>query len=174
MKRYSLYRDTNKNDCEVNDMNGSYNNGAILYQLWREHQKQVIGTVAQSVHDKHSGGTPMQAENEKLRMTETKIYIGLNDSQTKEQIHPTEKYMSVLKNVCRNYNVAFSVDVEEGGYFHDDGEYTEETSFVLVLINAQKKVVDEIAKDLCTFFHQECVLVIQGHIDGYFISEKSL
>ena len=103
-------------------------------------------------------------------MTETRINVGLNDSQTKEQKHETEKYMSVLKYVCRNYHVAFSVDIEHGGYYHDDGEYTEETSFILLLINADQDVVSEIAKDLCTFFHQESVLVTENHIDGYFIS----
>ncbi|MBR0303314.1 MAG: DUF3574 domain-containing protein [Clostridia bacterium] len=101
-------------------------------------------------------------------MTETRIYIGLNDAQTKEQIHETEMYMSVLKHVCRNYHVSFSVTIENGGYFHDDGEYTEETSFILVLINADRKVVNEIAKDLCSFFHQESVLVTENQINGYF------
>ena len=116
----------------------------------------------------------MPAAGEKLQMVETRIYIGLNDAQTKEQIHETEKYMSVLKHVCQSYHVAFSVDIENGGYFHDNGEYTEETSFILTLINADKKVVNEIAKDLCSFFHQESVLVTENRIDGYFVSADLL
>ena len=146
------------------------NHGALLYQLLEEYQKQWAEIIAPSLRDERSGSTTMSPESEKLHMTETRIYIGLNDSQTKEQKHETEKYMSVLKNVCRSYHVAFSVDIEHGGYYHDDGEYTEETSFILVLINADQKVINEIAKDLCTFFHQESVLVTQNRIDGYFIS----
>ena len=165
---------TNKNDCEVKDMSNLKNHDALLYRLWEEQQKQFADTVSQSIRDKRSGRTPMAAEEKKLQMTETKIYIGLNDSQTKEQKYTTEKYMKVLKHVCRNYHVAFSVDIEDGGYFHDDGEYTEETSFVLVLINAEKKVVEAIAEDLCAFFHQESVLVTEEQIDGYFISAKEL
>ncbi|MBQ6153504.1 MAG: hypothetical protein IJJ15_07150 [Ruminococcus sp.] len=145
------------------------NHGALLYQLLEEYQKQLVETITPLLRDDRSGSTTTPTAGEKLQMTETRIYIGLNDAQTKEQKHETEKYMSVLKNVCRNYHVAFSVDIEHGGYFHDDGEYTEETSFILVLINADQKVVNEIAKDLCTFFHQESVLVTQNHIDGYFI-----
>ncbi|MBR0413709.1 MAG: hypothetical protein IJI67_01395 [Clostridia bacterium] len=156
-------------------MNSARDQRALLYRLWEEHQKQDARTVAQSVRDARAAGSiPKPADDEKLQMTETKIYIGLNDSQTKEQKYTTEKYMSVLKNVCRNYHVAFSVDIEEGGYFHDDGEYTEETSFVLVLIDAQKKVVKEIAKDLCVFFHQESVLVTEEKINGFFINGKEL
>ena len=148
------------------------NHGALLYQLLEEYLKQSVEIVTPSLRDERSGSATTLTAGEKLQMTETRIYIGLNDAQTKEQKHETEKYMSVLKKVCRNYHVAFSVDIEHGGYFHDDGEYTEETSFILVLINADQKVVNEIAKDLCTFFHQESVLVTQNHINGYFIREN--
>ena len=37
-------------------------------------------------------------------MTETKIYVGLNDSVEKRQLMETEKYISVLRNVCYAYN----------------------------------------------------------------------
>ena len=153
-------------------MSSGKNHGAILYRLLEDRKKQLIKNNAPSRRNGRSGGVPAPAASKKLHMTETRIYIGLNDAQTKEQIHETEKYMSVLKYVCRNYHVAFSVDIEHGGYFHDDGEYTEETSFVLQLINADRSVVCEIAKDLCTFFHQESVLVTENRIDGYFISMK--
>lgn len=150
------------------------NHGAFLYQLLEEYQKQWAKIIAPSLRDERSGSTTTLPASEKLQLTETRIYVGLNDAQTKEQTHETEMYMSVLKNVCRNYHVAFSVDIEHGGYYHDDGEYTEETSFILVLINADQKVINEIAKDLCTFFHQESVLVTQNHIDGYFIRGNML
>ena len=51
-------------------------------------------------------------------MIETKIYVGLNDSVTKTQIFETEKYISILRNVCFAYHTPFSFDVEEGGYIH--------------------------------------------------------
>ena len=65
--------------------------------------------------------------------------------------------------------MAFSLDVEEGGYFHDDGEYTEETSLVLILIDADPEIVREIATDLCVFFHQESVMVTENLVQAYFI-----
>ena len=155
-------------------MSSSKNHGAILYRLLEDRQKQLIKKAAPARRNIQSGSIPAPTASKKLRMTETRIHIGLNDAQTKEQIHETEMYMSVLKYVCRNYHVAFSVDIEHGGYFHDDGEYTEETSFVLLLIDVDQNVVSEIAKDLCTFFHQESVLVTENQIDGYFISGNML
>ena len=104
-------------------------------------------------------------------MTETKIYVGLNDRIEKKQLLETEKYISVLKNVCRSYNTPFSFGVDEGGYIHENGDYTKETTLVLTLIDLDKKTVDEIAKDLCTFFHQESVLITTGIVRTYYVSE---
>ena len=104
-------------------------------------------------------------------MIETKIYVGLNDSVTKTQIFETEKYISILRNVCFAYHTPFSFDVEEGGYIHENGEYTRETSLILFLIDVDRKTVNEIAKDLCVFFHQESVMITEDHIRTYFISE---
>lgn len=105
-------------------------------------------------------------------MTETKIYIGLNDSVEKRQLMETEKYISILRNVCYAYNTPFSFGVEEGGYIHESGEYTKETTLVLTLIDADKVIVNEIAKDLCTFFHQESVLITEGIVRAYYVSES--
>ncbi len=105
-------------------------------------------------------------------MKETKIYVGLNDSESREQIFGTEKYIKILKDVCFSYNTPFSFDVEEGGYIHQDGEYTRETTLVLTLIGAAEGTVDEIAKDLCAFFNQESVMVTEQEVSTRFISES--
>ena len=102
-------------------------------------------------------------------MTETRIYIGLNDAQTREQIYETEAYVEILKDVCRSRHLAFSMDIEEGGYYHEDGEYTEETSLVLILVEADPDTVQAIAKDLCVRFHQESVLITEDRVLGRFI-----
>ncbi|MBQ3292481.1 MAG: hypothetical protein IJH43_08980 [Mogibacterium sp.] len=104
-------------------------------------------------------------------MIETRIYVGLNDSLTKKQIFETEKYISVLRNVCFAYNTPFSFDVEEGGYIHENGDYTLETTLVLILIDAEKDTIDNIAKDLCVFFHQESVLITESRIRSYYVKE---
>ena len=105
-------------------------------------------------------------------MTETKIYVGLNDSETRVQMYDTEKYISILKDVCRNYHVGFSVSAGQGGYFFEDGSYVQETTLVLSLIDADVDTVNEIAKDLCLFFRQESVLITENKVRSYFIKEK--
>ena len=104
-------------------------------------------------------------------MKETKIYVGLNDSETMEQKFDTEKYVNILKNVCRSYNVPFSFALQQGGYIHEDGRFTQENTLVLSMMDADKKTVNEIAKDLCVFFHQESVLITENAVRAYFVNE---
>ena len=51
----------------------------------------------------------------------TTIYIGLNDSETMSQNFLLDKYVTILKNVCRNYHVNFSYQFARGGFFQNDG-----------------------------------------------------
>ena len=74
-------------------------------------------------------------------------------------------------NVCYSYKVPFSFQVQEGGYIYESGEYARETSLVLTLIDVDKTVVNDIAKDLCAFFHQESVLVTESHLQAHFVRE---
>lgn len=104
-------------------------------------------------------------------MKKTEIYIGLNDRDTKEQKFETSKYVSILKNVCISYRVPFSFSLIEGGYIHENGEYTQETTLVLSLMGAEPNVIEEIARDLCVFFHQESVLITSGEVETYSIRE---
>lgn len=105
-------------------------------------------------------------------MKKTEIYVGLNDQDTKEQKFDTGKYVSILKNVCISYGVPFSFSVIEGGYIHESGEYTQEKTLVLSLIGVERERIEEIARDLCAFFHQESVLITSGEVESYFISES--
>ena len=100
------------------------------------------------------------------------IYVGLNDADTGEQRFDTEKYLSILKNVCRSYGVAFSVQRINGGYFHEDGRYTEENTLSLTLMGVPDGTVTEIAKDLCAFFHQESVMVTSASCSVVFVKEQ--
>ncbi|MBR3357007.1 MAG: hypothetical protein IKG46_04180 [Solobacterium sp.] len=104
---------------------------------------------------------------DKLQST---IYIGLNDKDTGVQKFDTEKYLSILKSVCRSYGTAFSIHILNGGYFHEDGRYVEETTLALMLMGAEESLVTEIARDLCVFFHQESVMVTKSPCSAVFIS----
>ena len=104
--------------------------------------------------------------------SQSTIYIGLNDADTGVQKFTTEKYVAILKNVCRSYQVAFSVHQIHGGYFHEDGRYTEENTLSLMLLGVPQETVHEIARDLCAFFHQESVMVTTSPCTVVFVKER--
>jgi hypothetical protein len=105
-------------------------------------------------------------------MTEITISVGLNDAVTKQQKYDTKMYVDIMKFVCQSYHVAFSYIVSDGGYFHENGDYVQEKTLVLCLLDPEKGIVDAIAKDLCTFFHQESVLITESKVRAYFIKEN--
>ncbi len=110
-------------------------------------------------------------QDKNTTLEESQVYIGLNDSETKVQKLKTDSYIKILKEICRQFGVPFSFDVVEGGYVHDDGEYTEETSIVLTFIDVPQETVDAIAKEACVLFHQESVLVTTDRIHARSIRE---
>lgn len=42
-------------------------------------------------------------------ISQTTIYIGLNDSETGVQKYDSKKYISILKRTCQHYKLAFAV-----------------------------------------------------------------
>ncbi len=105
-------------------------------------------------------------------MQQTSIYVGLNDADSHEQKFETNKYVSILKNVCYSYHVAFSMHTVDGGYFHEDGSYVEERTLVLTLLDVPDATAREIAADLCAFFHQESVMVTSAPAEVFFVHDE--
>ena len=104
--------------------------------------------------------------------SQTTLYIGLNDRNTGEQKYSTEKYLSLLKAVCRSYHTPFSVTRIQGGYFHEDGRYVEEETLVLMMVDVRQETIEEIAKDLCVFFNQENIMITEGTCRVRFLQER--
>ena len=106
------------------------------------------------------------------KVKQTVIYVGLNDGDTHEQKYGVSRYMNVLKKVCKSYNVAFSVSIVDGGYFHEDGTYVDEKTLALTMMEVDRQVATEIAKDLCSFFNQESVMMTEADAEVFFIKES--
>lgn len=100
------------------------------------------------------------------------ICVGFSDADTKKQRFSEEVYEKIITNVCKGYNISYSVSKMIGGYIHKDGAFVKENSACLVLIGATDRQVEEIAKDLCAFFNQESVTVIKTDVTCSSISNK--
>jgi hypothetical protein len=105
-------------------------------------------------------------------MLEARIYVGLRDRDSREQMHETEDYKMVLKEICKGYKAPFSVQVIEGGYFHDDGTWVDENSLLITLVGAPRETVYKIARDVCSIFHQESVMLTCNKVVCFDIRDK--
>ena len=99
-----------------------------------------------------------KSKNMDNHISQTTIYIGLNDSETGVQKYDSKKYISILKRTCRHYKLAFAVQTVSGGYFHEDGRYTEENTL-------------ELAKEFCVLFNQESVMVTTSPTTVVFVKD---
>ena len=107
-------------------------------------------------------------------MVKNQLYIGLNDKITHQQMFDKQKYTGIVKEVCRNYRAAFSLTEMDGGYYQNDNSYVEEKTLCLTFFDLPKEKVMEIAKDLCTFFNQESVLVSSDQVETVFVEPEEL
>ncbi len=97
-------------------------------------------------------------------LMEARLYVGLSDMEIREQLHDTEHCKGIIKEICKSYRVPFSLQIIEGGYFHDDGTYVDENTLLITLIGAPKKMVSSIASDVCDRLHQESVMIVYSEV----------
>ncbi len=101
--------------------------------------------------------------------TKYEIIIGLKDKNTYKQMLPTEKFIDIVKKVCKKKYIGYSMHLMEGGYIHQNGTYINEQSLNITFYYITKKQVLEIASILKEIFNQESVMVITSNINSYFI-----
>ncbi len=100
------------------------------------------------------------------------IYVGLEDKDLHQQKVTLERASALVAEVCKNYSVSFSMVLQNGGYFYHNGAFVDEASMAISLIGAGKKLVREIAADLCCFLNQESVIVTREKISTYTVEES--
>ena len=109
---------------------------------------------------------------EERQIDRYKILVGLNGKDDDLQKHDTEKYISIIEYVCKNNDIAFSVEIQRGGYRYDNGNFTRENSLAVTLLYAQKEQADLLASELCAMFNQESVLILHDRVGAYFLREE--
>lgn len=111
--------------------------------------------------------------NKKKTVKRFAITIGLNDSDTFSQKCEIEKAIDIVKNCCKSYRVPCTYALADGGYIHSNGTYINEKSLVISIIDPDdENMIDEISRDLCAFFNQECVSVMCENVEYYFVHDS--
>lgn len=97
---------------------------------------------------------------QKLGPVETyKIYIGMNDKDTLQQLCSTEDFINIVKGICEDYQIAFSMDEQIGGYMMANGTFITERSLILSITGFDETQILQLAESLRVILNQETILV---------------
>lgn len=96
----------------------------------------------------------------KLGPIETyKIYIGMNDKDKLQQLITTEDFISIVRGICEEYEIAFSMDEQVGGYMMANGIFITERSLILSISGFNEDQIMQLAETLKVVLNQETILV---------------
>lgn len=90
------------------------------------------------------------------------IYVGCNDN--------VEAAREKVSQVLSKYEIGFSVIPMTGGYVHQDGTYSYESSILISIIAEEFNSV-LIAEILKNTFNQESVLISEKEIESNFVKD---
>lgn len=110
--------------------------------------------------------------SEKKTVDRYHIYVGLSHEKTLEQKFDTERYVKVVDYICRNNGICYTLGTCRGGYGFDDGRYVNENSLDIMLIDADEKIVEELASELCAMLSQNCVMITRDTTEMYYLSDR--
>lgn len=94
----------------------------------------------------------------------TKLYIGLNDKDTKKQEHNIESFKTVLDFILLEHGYeAYTVEQVQGSYKGD-----KEETLIVTLVNP-KAGLSALCDDIKQSFNQECVMMKRYNASVQFI-----
>ena len=97
-------------------------------------------------------------------MVKTKLYVGLNDKDTKSQEISTLNAYKVLGNILGAELDGYTITESTGFYKHADGSFTTEVSLVVELLNVPQQTILGLIHNIKIALNQECVLMEQHNV----------
>lgn len=94
-------------------------------------------------------------------MKNYKLYIGLNDKNTLEQIIDTQKAVDVICNIMKDHKKGFSLVTQKGGYEMESGQYVFENSLALSIFEISQKQLFSFCDIFKKAFNQESILITE-------------
>ena len=93
------------------------------------------------------------------KTTTYKLYLGLNDKDTKMQKYDIVEAYKVANAIVLSQCDGATIYNGNGIYKHDDGKIVVEQTLIIEISGADESRVGKVIEDLKVVFNQECVLV---------------
>lgn len=100
-----------------------------------------------------------------------RLYIGMNDKEKLKQLCPTEDFIEMVRSICEDYKIAFSMDEKIGGYMMANGTFITERSLVLAITGFDFEQIVQLADDLRKKLNQESIMITKVEPEMFLITE---
>ena len=97
-----------------------------------------------------------------------KIFIGLKDKDTYDEILNVDSFKKVLSEICTEKQISFSLLTQFGGYSHNKG-YTTETSLRVIIIGISEDELILLGKKLKDIVNTDTILITKTEIEYSFM-----
>ena len=97
-----------------------------------------------------------------------KVFVGLNDAESKKQEIKTEDAMTLVSLYLANHFDGATVYNGIGVYKHEDGTIVRENSLIIELVYVTEFMVESLVKHLQTVFNQESIMIVRCNCDVQF------
>lgn len=91
--------------------------------------------------------------------TKYEIYIGCNDTSTKEENISNDEIIKTINNYFSKKKINYSLELGDGGYLHNDGRFIFEKTIRINIIGSQSLDIIDYAKKLAMYMNQECLMI---------------
>lgn len=102
------------------------------------------------------------------------IYIGMKDKDSLKQKFSRKDFINIIREVCANYKIAFSMHEVYGGYMMCNGTFVSENSLVLSISGFSKEQVFKLAEELRIKLNQETILISMENPTIYCLTDKEI
>lgn len=93
------------------------------------------------------------------KTTTYKLYLGLNDKDTKLQKYDIVEAYKVANSIVLSHCEGATIYNGNGIYKHENGQVVVEQTLIIEISGASESSVASVIEDLKRVFNQECVLV---------------
>ena len=95
------------------------------------------------------------------------IFIGIKDKDSYEEILSIDDFKDILREICVDKEINFSLLTQLGGYKHNKG-YTTETSLRIIIIGINEHEVNLLSQELKKKINTDTVLITKTEIEYVF------
>lgn len=95
------------------------------------------------------------------------IFIGIKDKDSYEEILSIDDFKDLLREICVEKEINFSLLTQLGGYSHNKG-YTTETSLRIIIIGINEQEVNLLSQELKKKINTDAVLITKTEIEYIF------